>query len=283
MATPEPAAVETPVVSTIMIEVVDPTRVTDSVTDDARDAPERRLPTTVRLPARSTPAPLIMFSHGLGGHPDLFDELFDAWAKAGYVVAAPRFPLTSSDNPGHGIDVGDLSQQPADITAVIDTLLAASAADTGPLAGRIDPLRVGAAGFSLGGATTYALAYNDCCRDDRVSAVVLLGTAVIIYDGTNDFSRPLPVLVVHGDADQRLDISLATNAWAELAGPGYFVTLLGAPHAPPYEDPPSPWDAVVMSSTTAFWDLTLGGDPAAAGRLEDAVAAQDAVAQLAIK
>jgi len=246
-------------VTTLTETFVDSSRPTAPTGTVAMPAPQRTLPTTIYLPDGEGPSPLIVFSHGLGGGPQKFTEIHRAWAEAGYVVAAPRFPLTSDANPDHRTDAGDLVQQPADITFVLDELLAAAAGDVGPLAGRIDPERVGAAGLSLGGATTYGLLMNDCCIDPRVRAAVVMAGAVLILTGDNDTDRGVPVLALHGDADLALPYALGRSAWESLGGPAWLVTLVGGDHAGPFEDFPTPWDDAVAASTIAFWDATLGG------------------------
>ena len=62
---------------------------------------------------------LIVLAHGLAGEPDKFDELSSAWAEAGYVVAAPRFPNSSVTG---GAQVAGFTEQPALVTSVIDQL-----------------------------------------------------------------------------------------------------------------------------------------------------------------
>jgi dienelactone hydrolase len=262
-------------VTTLTETFVDPSRPTAPVGTVADPAPERTLPTTIYLPDGEGPGPLIVFSHGLGGSPQKFTGIHQAWAAAGYVVAAPRFPLTSDANPDHRTEVGDLFQQPADISFVLDELLTASAATTGPLAGRIDPERVGAAGLSLGGATTYGLVMNDCCVDPRVRAAVVMAGAVLITTGGNDTDRGVPVLALHGDTDLALPYSLGRSAWESLGGPAWLVTLRGGDHAGPFEDFPTPWDDAVAASTIAFWDAVLGGEPLVNDELERIAARSD--------
>ena len=66
-----------------------------------------------------------MLAHGAAGAPEKFTELAAAWADAGYVVAAPRFPLTNEGVPTPVI--ADLAEQARDVRFVIDGVLAASA------------------------------------------------------------------------------------------------------------------------------------------------------------
>jgi len=97
--------------------------------------PSRTLVTSIWYPAKSGsanhpgPYPLIVFAHGLGGSPQDYRTLLTAWAAAGYVVAAPLFPLSSSETPG-GPDGGDIGNQPGDMSFVIDQMLKASAPRT---------------------------------------------------------------------------------------------------------------------------------------------------------
>jgi dienelactone hydrolase len=260
-------------VTVTTVALTDPSRPTEPVVASAAASDSRALPTTVYLPSGDQPAPLVVFSHGLGGHPDKFTRLHTAWAEAGYVVASPRFPLTSDDNPDHIAEVGDLINQPADVSFVLDSVLAANDDPASELFGRIDPDRVGAAGLSLGGATTYGVLYNDCCADARFDAAVIMAGAVLVYTGDNDFSRAIPTLVLHGDADVALAYQFGRDGWNELPSPTWMVTLLGAPHAPPFEDPVTPWDDTVFATTTAFWDATLGGQLASVDLMTQAVAA----------
>src|SRR4051812_28537771 len=76
--------------------------------------PERPLATTVYQPAAAGAYPLIVFAHGLTGHPDKFTRLLSAWSSAGFVVAAPAFPLTNGEVPGAEDNWTDVSEQPAD-------------------------------------------------------------------------------------------------------------------------------------------------------------------------
>jgi len=261
-----------PAVTVVTTTLVDTARATRPAGTGVAAAATRTLHTTIHLPADTRPAPLVVFSHGLGGSPDRFTRLLGAWAAAGYVVAAPRFPLTSDANPDHQHEVRDLWRQPGDVSFLIDEVVAASQAPDGPLAGRVDSQRIGAAGLSLGGATTYGLVLNDRCADERITAAVVLAGAVLITTGTNDPRRGVPLLAVHGDADATLPYAFGRSAWASLHGPAWLVTLVGGGHSAPFEDDPTPWDDAVAASTVAFWEATLGGSPSAINRLGDVVA-----------
>ncbi|MEZ5142988.1 MAG: dienelactone hydrolase family protein [Acidimicrobiales bacterium] len=243
------------------------------------ERPGRTLVSEVYVPQVDGPRPLIVFSHGLMGHPDKFTRLLDAWARAGYVVVAPAFPLTNDEVPGAVANARDLWQQPADVSFVIDRVLAANQDPTDPLFGRIDPERIGAGGLSLGGATTFGLVFNDCCRDRRIRAAEVLSGNPIPLPQPYRFDSGIPVLIMHGDADASLPLAREREVYDEVTGPKMFVTLLGGTHAPPFEDPVTPYDELVERTTVAFWDLTVGGDPGARRRLAE-VAAVDGLTRV---
>jgi fermentation-respiration switch protein FrsA (DUF1100 family) len=212
------------------------------------------------------PFPLIIFGHGFGVTPELYARLLQAWARAGYVVAAPVFPLENANAPG-GPDESDLSNQPADMRFVISRLLAASAASSGPLAGLVDPTRIAATGQSDGGDTALALAYNRSFRDPRVSATIILAGAEM--PGVGGFTFPPgspPLLAIQGTADTINPPSM-TNAFFEVARPPkYLLTLLGAEHLPPYSEQ-QPQLTIVEQVTKAFLDGYLKGSSRALARL----------------
>ncbi len=231
---------------------------------------QRVLPTEVYVPAGEGPFPLIAFSHGLAGHPRKFTDLLGAWAEAGYAVVAPAFPLSNDEVPGSPT-FADLADQPGDISFVLDQALAAAEDPDDPLFGAFDPDRIGVAGLSLGGATTYGVAYNDCCRDDRPIAAMVLDGARLEVGGEFQMDSGLPLLIMHADGDYALPYSEAVDAYADAVAPKWLVTIHEAVHAEPYENFPDPSDAMVVEATTAFWDLWLKEDAAAADRLVDAV------------
>ncbi len=239
---------------------VDTTRPT-SKPGNAAYAKTRTLPTDIYLPTATTPRPLIMFSHGYHGAPWKFSQLFDAWARAGYVVAAPQFPLTSTRGKPYD-DVLDYLNQPADISFVLTQLL------RGPLQSKIDASRIGAAGLSLGGATTYGLVYDPCCLDRR------LRTAAI-FDGVRlPFSKPftkntIPILIAHIDSDLAAPYAVARKAYLGSASPKWLLTFHTGLHPEAYENEPSVHDRTAMRTSIDFFDLTLLGDTPARARLLD--------------
>jgi fermentation-respiration switch protein FrsA (DUF1100 family) len=262
-----------------VLRLVDTSRVVDL--PDGTTEP-RTLLTYVRYPALGAPSrtdvpdapaaradgpfPLVIFGHGFDVTPQLYARLLQAWARAGYVVAAPVFPLENANAPG-GPDESDLTNQPADMRFVISRMLAASGASSGPFAGLIDPTQIAVTGQSDGGDTALTIAYNPSFHDPRVGAAIILSGAEI--PGVEGYAfRPgsPPLLATQGTADT-VNPPAATNAFFEQArAPKYLLSLLGAEHLPPYSDQ-EPQLAVVERVTIAFLDGYLKRKPGALQRL----------------
>ena len=225
--------------------------------------PQRTLVTTLYRPAGSGPFPLVLFAHGSGGHPDRFTRLFSAWAAAGFAVAAPAFPLTNAYVPGHDANVGDVTNQPADLELVLDNVVALGRQRGSRLFGAIDDRRIGAAGLSLGGIATYVLAFGKAA-DPRVKAVEIL-------DGVRPIDLALdgrvPLLIAHSDADPTLAYPAARATYEAAAPPVWLLTLHGAPHSAQWEDTPTAYDGIAEHATLDFWQATLGRDASAFDRL----------------
>ncbi len=232
----------------------------------------RQLVTVIRYPAAGDPSlldapgaaparasgefPLIVFAHGFDVTPAPYAQLLRAWASAGYVVAAPIFPLTNANTPG-GADESDLVNQPRDMTVVINGMLAASSAATGLLSGVIDPAEIAVAGQSDGGSTALATAYNRHDVDRRVGAAVILSGARIPGLRGYDFQAPAPpLLAVQGTADD-INFPSSTYQYFRMASrPKFLLSLIGAPHLGPYTDE-QPQLGIVERETVAFLDRFL--------------------------
>jgi dienelactone hydrolase len=212
------------------------------------------------------PYPLIVFAHGFGANVAGYLPLLEKWASAGFVVAAPLFPLTNSATPG-GPDLSDYVHQPGDMSFVVTQMLHQSAAATGPLAGLVDPTEVGAAGHSLGGVTTLGLVANTCCLDRRIkAAVVMSGDPITFPAGTVDTAAAPPILLVHGNADPTVPYVSSIDVFNEAHPPKGLLTILGGNHESPV-DPTGKAFGSVVRATTDFFDRYLRRDTAALGRL----------------
>ena len=97
------------------------------------------------LPARADgPFPLVVFGHGFAVTPAIYTPLLMAWARAGYVVAAPVFPLENAHAPG-GPNEADIVNQPADVSFVISRMLSRNAAGSAQRTARTSRQPVNAA------------------------------------------------------------------------------------------------------------------------------------------
>ena len=106
----------------------------------------------------------MIFSHGYTGNGPVYGQFVREWVKAGYVVAAPTFPLTHGGTPG-GTVLSDYVQQPADVSSVITELLRLNKELGSGLRDVINPSRIAVAGHSLGAITTIGVAATTrCCR-----------------------------------------------------------------------------------------------------------------------
>jgi predicted dienelactone hydrolase len=204
------------------------------------------------------PFPLIVFGHGFAVTPGLYASLLHAWAQAGYVVAAPVFPLEQANAPG-GPNEGDLINQPQDMRFVITRMLATSATAGQALSGAVDARRVAVAGQSDGGETALAVAYDAPYRDPRVRAAVILSGAKIpgVAFAFPRHGSP-PLLATQGSADT-VNPPSYTHAFYDAAPrPKYLLDMPGASHLPPYSVQ-QPQLGVVERVTIAFLRAYLNG------------------------
>jgi predicted dienelactone hydrolase len=260
-------------VATLTETFVDDSRPIDDP-QGPRSAPERTLETHLYVPEGEGPFPLVVHAHGFDGHPRKYIELATTWAEAGYVVALPAFPLTNDATGAPGI-LADYVSQPADVAFVIDEVLALSAGDHPMLGGRVDEERIAVSGHSLGGATAYGLTFNDCCRDERVDAVILMSTLPLPFGDDTYTFEGVPLLLLQITEDPIVPYDNAETTYDAATSPKFLVGLEGAGHFEPYEDAPSPHDDLVKTATTAFWDAYLYEDPDAPARLIDAAESSD--------
>ena len=245
-------------------------------------AEPRRLLTVIRYPAQGPRSgvdlagappvhsverfPLIVFGHGFAVTPKPYAPLLRAWARAGYVVAAPSFPLENANAPG-GPNESDLVNQPDDMSFVITRLLSASGDRRGFLARLIDPQQVGVAGQSDGGETALAVAYDIHFRDRRIRAAAILSGAKIPGVGGFDFPAPSPpLLATQGTADT-VNPPAFTHAFFDIApAPKYLLALFGAPHLGPYTNE-QPQLGIVERVTIEFFDRYVKDEPGALRRM----------------
>jgi fermentation-respiration switch protein FrsA (DUF1100 family) len=210
--------------------------------------PSRTLQTMVLYPAQGDPSdrdvpdappasdrgpfPLVEFSHGFTSNGPSYTLLLRRLASAGYVVAAPTFPLSSRAAPG-GPSGGDYKNQPADVSFVISEMLRLNRDGASLLRGLVDPDKVAVAGHSLGAITTLGVAYNSCCADRRIKAAIPISGIEAGFPGGTFVYRPgPPLLLIHGDADATVPYRGSENAYRAASAPKYLLTILKGPHTP---------------------------------------------------
>lgn len=188
-------------------------------------------------PLAGGPRPLIIYSHGTYGQPDNATHFLYDLVRHGYIVAAPAFPLTSRVSHAKlpAADVSDAGSQPADLSFLIDSLLAHPR--FGPM---IDADRIGATGISLGGITTYFASFGYPMLDPRIKASAPIAPGDPPYaalgfglgfEGTVPAPVSTPALLLVADADI---FSASTGgpgpAYERLQTPKYQVLIRNAPH-----------------------------------------------------
>jgi fermentation-respiration switch protein FrsA (DUF1100 family) len=195
----------------------------------------RALTTLVWYPATTAggPWPVVVFAHGFEVGPDPYVALCEAWAAAGYVVAAPEFPLTDAEVAGDYLDESDIDNQPDDVRFVFASLLAPDS----PLAGLVDAGRLAVAGHSDGGVTALAVAGAPL---PGLRGVIALSAAPA-YEGAVDSP---PLLVVQGDDDDIDPYENGVAVYEQASAPRFLLTLLGGGHLPPFLDGSDYLDAV---------------------------------------
>jgi predicted dienelactone hydrolase len=204
------------------------------------------------------PWPVVVFGHGFATTPFRYRRLLQAWAAAGYLVAAPVFPLGNANAPG-GPNEEDIVNQPRDMSFVISRLLAASASPANPLHGLVNASRIAVAGQSDGAETAFATTYERPWRDRRVRAAVILSGAEL-GQHVGLVSRTAPLLAVQGTADRINPQVYTFDLFRAVHRPKFLLLLWRAGHLRPYTMP-GPRLAAVEGVSIAFLNHFLRGKP----------------------
>jgi len=247
-----------------------------------RPAEPRTLVTVIRYPAQGPRSgadlsnappvrsagrfPLVIFGHGFAVTPTPYAPLLRAWARAGYVVAAPIFPLGNANAPG-GPNESDIINQPGDMSFVITQMLELDGTPHSFFQGLIAPHEIAVSGQSDGGETALAVAYDRHFLDRRVRAAVIMSGAEIPGVGAFDFPAPSPpLLATQGTADTTNQPRF-TYAFFDIAPrPKFLLSLLGASHLPPYTSE-EPQLRIVERVTTSFLNRYLKNGKLALNRM----------------
>lgn len=260
----------------------------------------RDIPIRIYLPASNTPAPVLLFSHGLGGSRENNAYLGNHWSARGYIVVAMQHagsddavwkdvrPLQRMAAMRQAASAENLVLRLDDVRTVLDQLTAWQGKRGHLLAGRLDLAHVGMSGHSFGAATTQGVSgqsfpiLGTSRTDPRITAALILspsaphgGNAAQAFAGVTR-----PWLLMTGTRD----VAAVGNATLEdrLAvfpalppGGKYQLVLDGAEHLAFGDSPerggstrnPNHHRAIIALST-AFWDAYLRGDAAARAWLD---------------
>jgi fermentation-respiration switch protein FrsA (DUF1100 family) len=223
-------------------------------------SPVRQLPTTIWYPSDGGgPYPLVMFAHGFAVTPASYGALLSRIAAAGYVVAAPTYPLLSGQ-PAGPTEALDWDQLYADTWFVTTQVVGLSQSGDATLGGMIDPNRIAVAGHSDGAVIAYGDGYQPYRLDVRVRAVVAFAADLGSLGRYQANGRP--ILHVLSDHDEYNPYGQGIG-WdrAVLQQPKALLSLWNAPHGPPFMDPADPHFDLVTRVTIDFLDSELKGHP----------------------
>ncbi len=260
------------------------------VRDQDRD---REIPALVYLPKETQPAPVVLFSHGLGGARTGCKYLATHWTARGYVAVFLQHP-GSDDSVWKDVPLlqrmlamrraasgANFKLRAEDVPAVLDQLKDWHADSKHPLAGRLDLSRVGMSGHSFGAVTTqatsgqsYAFVKNRY-TDGRIKAAIALSPSVPPRgDPGKAFERVrVPWMLMTGTRDTspigQQTVESRQQVFPNLpAGDKYELVLHDAEHSA-FTERALPGDQVarnpnhhraVLALSTAFWDTYLRGD-----------------------
>lgn len=199
----------------------------------------RRIDLKVWYPADNAdgPHPLIIYSHGTFGFASNAMHFVKTLVDAGYVVAAPNYPLTSRNahTKVKFADITDVHNQVKDISFIIDSLLADP--ELGPM---IDAEKIGTTGHSLGAVTSYFATYAMTKRDPRIKALVPIAggdpvqTALdngMGMGGSRHAEVSVPVLFLSADRDVFARMTGRPHtAYSRVEGPKYELLIKNGVH-----------------------------------------------------
>ncbi|MDE1149869.1 MAG: hypothetical protein PW843_25240 [Azospirillaceae bacterium] len=258
----------------------------------------RSVPVRIRMPVGADKAPVILFSHGLGGSLDSGTDWVDAWAVAGFITVNIQHagsdtalwrgqarPLLAMRG---GMNVEQLQARAGDVHFVLDRI--AMGGHVGPCdLGRADMGKVGMSGHSFGAQTTLAVsggvyAGAPVMRDPRIKASIAFSPQPSqgVDDATAFGGIGIPFFTVTGTRDAVPSLNGATaqdrlRPYAAMPAGGKDLLIIdGATHmmlnGQTLERPqatPSPGMVETITRATAlFWRATLLGDTAAAVQLK---------------
>jgi pimeloyl-ACP methyl ester carboxylesterase len=243
-----------------------------SLADPSRDTPARgdvpahagrALMTVIRRPTGLPgPLPLVVFAHGWNVNPMTYEPLLDAWAAAGYLVAAPTFPDSANTLPGS--PVSNYPEQARDVSFVITSLL-------GGRAGPVEAARIAVAGHSDGGTDVALLALNPSYADPRVRAYLSLsGEIPSGVPGPWGTPTSAALLVAVGTRDKYGLLPRSRQVFEAAVAPKVLLTVAGGDHMGIYVGA-SPEAMAVRHATVRFLDVALRAQGVTSANLSSAL------------
>jgi predicted dienelactone hydrolase len=270
-----------------------------TVTDKSR---KREIPIRIYLPTTKGPAPVVLFSHGLGGSREGSPFMGKHWSARGYVCVFLQHPGSDTsiwqDKPledrvgalKKAINLENFLLRVEDVSAVLDQLEKWKKDKDSPLAGRFDMEHVGMSGHSFGAITTEAVSgqvtSSGSARftDPRIKAAIIfspstptVGTAKEAFGKVN-----IPWMLMTGTKDlvpmiSNADMKARLGVYPALPPGGKYELVLDKAEHSVFTDRPLPMDTekrnpnhhrVILALSTAFWDAYLRGDAAAKAWLD---------------
>lgn len=251
----------------------------------------REIPVRVFLPSAPHAAPVVMFSHGLGGSRSGSAYLGEHWAARGYVVVYLQHPGSDAglwkDKPiaermqalEKAASGKNLRLRVQDVTATLDQLAAWNATTGHALTGRLDLRHVGMSGHSFGAVTSQVVSgqrfpFGDHA-DPRIGAVLALSPSAPRLGSAEKALRrvKIPCLLMTGTKDassigHATPVSRRAVFAALPPGDKYELVLDLAEHSA-FTDHALPGDVerrnpnhhrAILAISTAFWDAYLTGN-----------------------
>jgi predicted dienelactone hydrolase len=263
-------------------------------------ARKRALQVLVYLPANTKPAPVVLFSHGLGGSREGSAFLGQYWAARGYVAVFLQHPGSDDsiwrDKPAaermaglqQAANAANFQLRVKDVSAVIDQLELWNKASGHALFGRLDLNRLGMSGHSFGAVTTQAVSGETVApgvdfTDRRIKAAIAfspssprLGTPKAAFATVK-----IPWMLMTGTADVApigdADVASRLAVYPALPPVGKYELVLDRAEHSAFTDRALPGDheprnpnhhRAILALSTAFWDAWLRNDASAKAWLE---------------
>jgi predicted dienelactone hydrolase len=276
---------------------VDPAHQPKVISLTLKDSKRNRdVPVRVMLPKSGPAAPVVLFSHGLGGSRDNNSYMGNHFTARGYAVVYMQH-IGSDDSVWQGVPARDrmkamqdaASAQNAvlrydDVKFVIDEISRLNAKGDVGLKGKFDLERIGMSGHSFGAVTTQAVSgqsfpgIGQRYTDSRIDAAVLYSpSAPTVGNPSTSFGKvQIPWLLMTGTHDS----SVIRNSTVEKrlkvfpalpAGNKFELVLFEAEHSA-FGERALPGEKMkrnpnhhraILALATAFWDTYLKGDGAA--------------------